>query len=1047
MKACTRTTMAGGFNRVREMISACLLASGFIGGMAQGQACDPPPASLVSWWPAEHNANDNAGTNGGVIQGGVTFVFGEVGQAFDFDGASGYVSIPASSSLNVGANGGFTIECWIKPNDLSTPQPLLEWNNGAGGFGPNFWINQSVAFGGGGPGSLYGNNTSAAIASASNLLSTTIFNHLAFTYDDFSGNAALFLNGTLVASQNIGSLTPATAYNVILGARPSASFFFNGLMDEMSVYNAALSSNQVFAIYSAGSAGKCPLRPVIVSQPQSTAVLVGNMASFSVGAVGSQPLSYQWRLNSTNISALTNTTATNATLVLTNVQLSQSGNAYSVVVTNSAGSTNSSTAFLNVSVPTCVSASTNLAGWWQGEGDAGDAALGNAGVIQGGVTFSTGEVGEAFNFDGVTGNIVVPASSTLNVGMNPGVTIEAWIKPASLASAEPLVEWNSANNNLGMHFWIDVSVANSGGGPGSFLANVVDTSGVNHFMASPGGLFSTNSFAHVAFTYDHASGVGTFYCNGLAVLARPLGVLTPRTTYNLNLGYRPGSPSFPATYYGGLLDEVSVYSVALSSNQIQAIYTAGSLGKCGTIPVFLSQPQSQSVSPGTNVTFFPGVSGTRPMTYQWKMNNSTVVGTNNSLTLANVQPGQAGTYSLFVSNALAPATSSNAVLKVVVMTVLGNGQPLTNAQYAFPGSVSVQLQNFYTNGDIFYTLDGSIPTFMASEYTGPFVVTNNAVIRALGYSSDFLEAGQSDPVSVVITPVYPLIATTAGGGTISLNPTNGSYSSNTVVTLKATPAPGWTFFQWLGDASGTNTNTTVTVTRNEFVQAVFGTTVNATVAPPGSGSVMFNPPGGLYPFGTTVLLSAVPRTGNYFALWGNAANGSGNTNPLPFALTSPNPTVSTLFSSLGVNQVALAVVPVGRGKVSLNPAGTVFTTGQMVTLTATPNQGQTFINWSGDAAGTQNPLQLTLNQSKTVFANFSSSNQLSFRPLSLRGLNEGFELTLTGEFGMPYRIDGSTNLSNWVPLITLTNTFGTMQYIDYGATNFPLRFYRGVPLP
>jgi Divergent InlB B-repeat domain len=155
-----------------------------------------------------------------------------------------------------------------------------------------------------------------------------------------------------------------------------------------------------------------------------------------------------------------------------------------------------------------------------------------------------------------------------------------------------------------------------------------------------------------------------------------------------------------------------------------------------------------------------------------------------------------------------------------------------------------------------------------------------------------------------------------------------------------------------------------------------------------------------------------------------------------------------LFNSLGASQVALTVVPVGRGKVSFNPpAGTVFSTGQLVTITAVASPGKSFVNWSGDATGTQNPLPVTLNQSKTIFANFSIDDQLSFEPLSVRGLGEGFELTLTGEFGMSYRIDGSTNLSNWVPLITLTNSFGTMQYIDFGATNFPRRFYRGVPLP
>src|ERR1035437_2844067 len=60
--------------------------------------CVSPPVGLVAWWPGEGNANDIAGTNNGIIYGGVSFVAGEVGQAFSFDGTSGYAKMPASAS-------------------------------------------------------------------------------------------------------------------------------------------------------------------------------------------------------------------------------------------------------------------------------------------------------------------------------------------------------------------------------------------------------------------------------------------------------------------------------------------------------------------------------------------------------------------------------------------------------------------------------------------------------------------------------------------------------------------------------------------------------------------------------------------------------------------------------------------------------------------------------------------------------------------------------------------------------------------------------------
>ena len=70
--------------------------------------------------------------------------------------------------------------------------------------------------------------------------------------------------------------------------------------------------------------------------------MVGGTAIFTVDAIGTTPLFYQWSFDGTNID-----NATNATLTLTNVQLTQAGN-YAVVVTNVLGSATSSNAILTV---------------------------------------------------------------------------------------------------------------------------------------------------------------------------------------------------------------------------------------------------------------------------------------------------------------------------------------------------------------------------------------------------------------------------------------------------------------------------------------------------------------------------------------------------------------------------------------------------------------------------------------------------------------------------------------------------------------------------
>src|SRR6186713_512688 len=104
-----------------------------------------------------------------------------------------------------------------------------------------------------------------------------------------------------------------------------------------NLYFLSRANNAVYKITFTGSNA-----PVITTQPQSISVAEGNTASFSVTASGSQPLSYQWRKNTNNI-----TGATNPTYTIPAVSQSDAGN-YSVIVSNSAGSATSNDAVLTV---------------------------------------------------------------------------------------------------------------------------------------------------------------------------------------------------------------------------------------------------------------------------------------------------------------------------------------------------------------------------------------------------------------------------------------------------------------------------------------------------------------------------------------------------------------------------------------------------------------------------------------------------------------------------------------------------------------------------
>ena len=319
----------------------------------------------------------------------------------------------------------------------------------------------------------------------------------------------------------------------------------------------------------------------------------------------------------------------------------------------------------------------------------------------------------------------------------------------------------------------------------------------------------------------------------------------------------------------------------------------------------------------------------------------------------------------------------------------------------------------------------------------------SATLRAIAYNADFTQSVQSDPVEIVILPT--LSATTAGGGSVAVDPPAGAYHSNGTVT--ATSAPGWMFLQWLGDATGTNSAATVDMSRKRCVEAVFGTALSNTVA--GSGTLFRRPQGTLYPYGTTVRLTPWPAAGNYFALWGNAA--SGTNQPLDFTVTSANPTVTAVFAALPANQHALTVLAEGFGQVSASPRANRYGTGANVSLTATPDAGQSFLGWSGDAGGTANPLTVTMNQSRVITANFTKRPRLEAVLCGGVANGEEFQLLLTGEFGAGYVIEATTSfapppaVSIWTPVATVTNSLGSVQFNDPFVTNRTQRFYRALP--
>lgn len=222
-----------------------------------GPVCVDAPAGLVGWWRAEDDGLDATGSNHGTLINGLGFGSGKIGRALTFRSANQNLLVPASASLDLAAASGMTIEAWINPDDAVNEAPVAEWGDGSG-FGAHLWVN--VTFGGvGGPGALYASarfGDSSYFASPPGIVMPNVWQHVAFSYDKASGIARLYHNGIEVASKNIGPNPPQTAFNLNVGHRVGGASF-RGLLDEMALYNRALSPNEIQGIYLAGGTGKC----------------------------------------------------------------------------------------------------------------------------------------------------------------------------------------------------------------------------------------------------------------------------------------------------------------------------------------------------------------------------------------------------------------------------------------------------------------------------------------------------------------------------------------------------------------------------------------------------------------------------------------------------------------------------------------------------------------------------------------------------------------------------------------------------------------------
>jgi hypothetical protein len=229
----------------------------------------------------------------------------------------------------------------------------------------------------------------------------------------------------------------------------------------------------------------------------------------------------------------------------------------------------------------CTPLPSDAVAWWRGEESMEDVFCVNDGTF-GGPGYSAGMVGSAFDLDGSSQWVGVPDDDSLDTP--DGFTLEGWVFPRTGSHRVIVSKWD---DDAGSWSWIIHHKIFDGSFPGLEISNGTNHNGLGTLTAAHA--LTDNDWNHIAASYDAASGVVKFYVNGSLSVTATLpvtGISVGSSTANLIIGAVNLSRANKEVF-DGKIDELTLYSRALTDDEVAAIYDAGADGKCLPEPVIV----------------------------------------------------------------------------------------------------------------------------------------------------------------------------------------------------------------------------------------------------------------------------------------------------------------------------------------------------------------------------------------------------------------------------------------------------------------------------
>lgn len=564
-------------------------------------SCVTPPKGMVAWWTFDESTGslfaDRAGVdNAGTGMSSPLPVTAKVAGGLKFNG-NNHVDVPNHAELNFGT-GDFSFDAWIQTSQKIGLKDLVDKRSNTKGY--LFYLNN------GNLGFLIKDGTTTNFNS-SLFVADGEWHHIAITVERKNKNGIIFyVDGvpTQVGDPTLqlGNIDNTNKLRIGVDLF-SNTHNFSGILDEIELFNRVLTKAEVVSIYQADKAGKCK----DVAQGCECGAWGSLQQHNTAGGINydcgtkkrivwncNKPFDfssiYQCSPNNESCAAKTRWTIKKddkviqqgtGTNTLSGSFTPTTNGTYTLILDANCNGKECPSCMYTIVVEdcrpvlSCVVPPAGMVAWWTFDEKAGQPLVDRAGINNAGTGINNplsmpAKVAGGLKFDGINNYVDVPNHAELNLGIGD-FSFDAWIQTDEVKYLSDLVDKRTTKGYL-------IYLVN---GKLGFLLR--DESTVNY--NSP--LFvADGKWHHIAITVARKDKKGIiFYLDGIPTqLGDP--TLQPGNIDNTSL-LRIGKDLYSDSYnFKGILDEIELFKRVLRPEEVQALYAAGSAGKCkDVIPV------------------------------------------------------------------------------------------------------------------------------------------------------------------------------------------------------------------------------------------------------------------------------------------------------------------------------------------------------------------------------------------------------------------------------------------------------------------------------